>query len=257
VDWGTGHYEVTARHLRAAAEVTVAHLAPQVGEEVVDIGCGTGNATLLVAAAGVDVLGVDPSERLLAVAAHAAAAADLAVTFAEGHAADLPVADGAADAAVSAFGLVFAPDPVAAAAEVGRVLSPTGRLVFSAWRPIGAIAEQMGLLRRALQDVTGDAPAPPPFAWHDEAAVTGLLAPHGLSITVHDHRISWEAASPEAYADEQMEHHPVWVEARPVLEAAGRWSALRDAKVELYRAANEDPAAFRVTSDYVVVAATR
>jgi SAM-dependent methyltransferase len=257
MDWGTGDYEVTARHLRPAAEVTVSHLAPQVGEEVVDIGCGTGNATLIVAEAGVDVLGVDPSDRLLAGAAQAAADADLAATFAEGHAADLPVADGAADAAVSVFGLIFAPDADAAAAEVARILSPTGRLVFSAWRPVGAIAEQVGLLRGALQEVTGEAPGPPPFAWHEPAAVTELLAPHGFSVTVHDHRIAWEAASPEAYSDEQMEHHPIWVEARPVLEAAGRWDQLRADKVALFTAANEDPAAFRVTSDYVVVVAQR
>ena len=44
---------------------------------------------------------------------------------------------------------------------------------------------------------------------------------------------------------------------RPVLEAAGRWDQLRADKVALFTAANEDPAAFRVTSDYVVVVAQR
>jgi SAM-dependent methyltransferase len=167
------------------------------------------------------------------------------------------VADGAADAAVSVFGLIFAPDAGEAAAEVARVLSPTGRLVLSAWRPVGAIAEQMALLRGALQEVTGEPPPPPPFPWHEEAAVTELLGPHGFSVSVHEHRISWEATSPEAYSDEQMEHHPIWVEARPVLEAAGRWSTLREDKVALFRAANEDPGGFRVTSHYVVVVAQR
>ncbi|MDQ6817834.1 MAG: class I SAM-dependent methyltransferase [Actinomycetota bacterium] len=38
------------------------------GEHVVDVGCGTGNASLLAAARGAQVTGVDPSERLIEVA---------------------------------------------------------------------------------------------------------------------------------------------------------------------------------------------
>ena len=75
MDWGTGEYEHTARQLLPAAEVTVGHLAPRVGEEVVDLGCGTGNATLLVARAGVDVISVG-------ALTHSAPAADIALDLA-------------------------------------------------------------------------------------------------------------------------------------------------------------------------------
>jgi protein-L-isoaspartate O-methyltransferase len=46
-DWGVGHYEHTAAQLHPAARVVVDRAAPQPGERVVDVGCGTGNAALL------------------------------------------------------------------------------------------------------------------------------------------------------------------------------------------------------------------
>jgi SAM-dependent methyltransferase len=46
----------------------VADLAPRGDEVVLDIGCGTGKATALFAAAGCDVLGLDPDARMAAIA---------------------------------------------------------------------------------------------------------------------------------------------------------------------------------------------
>jgi hypothetical protein len=115
----------------------------------------------------------------------------------------------------------------------------------------------MGLRRRAVDELTGAQPGPPPFAWQDLDAVVALLAPHGFSVTAHEHRLPFTAPSPEAYTDDQLAHHPLWVEGRPVLEAAGRWDPLRAEILELFTAANEDPDAFRITSDYVVMVANR
>ena len=119
-DWGIGRYEDTARPGRAAARVVVDAVAPAAGEHVADVGTGTGNAALLVAERGARVTGVDPAPRLLEVAREAAAGRGLDATFALGEAASLPLADGDADAVLSVFGVIFAPDAVAAAAELAR-----------------------------------------------------------------------------------------------------------------------------------------
>ena len=64
-DWGIGEYELTAQRLEPAAEVAVAALDPTPGERVLDVACGTGNAALLAARAGAEVVGVDAAPRLV------------------------------------------------------------------------------------------------------------------------------------------------------------------------------------------------
>jgi SAM-dependent methyltransferase len=53
----------------------------------------------------------------------------------------MPLEDGAADAIMSVDALLFAPDKLAAIAEMARVLRPGGRLVFTTWdyrsQPVG------------------------------------------------------------------------------------------------------------------------
>ncbi|MGI8623837.1 MAG: class I SAM-dependent methyltransferase [Solirubrobacteraceae bacterium] len=88
---------------------------------MVNIGCGTGNAALLVAERGARVTGVDPAPRLLEVARTQARERRLDIAFSAGEAAALPLADAGADALLSVFAVIFAPDAHAAAAEMTRV----------------------------------------------------------------------------------------------------------------------------------------
>jgi SAM-dependent methyltransferase len=253
MDWGAGEYEHTAVQLEAAARLAVDRLAPSPGERIVDLGCGTGNASVLVAATGADLLGVDPSARLLEVAARRAADDGLEATFAEGTAADLPVEDGSLDAVISVFGLIFAPDPEAAAGEILRVLRPGGRLVYSAWLPEGPMVAGMILRAMAMADL--EPGGGPPFAWHDLVAVRGLLARFGGTVELERHDLAFAGTSAADFVDGQMRAHPMWLEARARLEPLGRWDDLAAKVHEHFEAANEDPSAFRVTSSYVIVEA--
>src|SRR5262249_28379809 len=121
MEWGQGRYEVIALQLLPAAEVTIDIADPTDGETLVDVGCGTGNGALLAAERGARVIGVDPAARLLEVAATSAEDRDLDAEFVLGEAASMPVSDAEADAVVSVFGAIFAPDPPKAAAEIARV----------------------------------------------------------------------------------------------------------------------------------------
>jgi SAM-dependent methyltransferase len=258
VDWGTGHYEHTAAQLEEPARVAVeaARLAP--GDDVVDIGCGTGNAALLAAAEGACVTGVDPAGRLLGVAHERAAVQGLDVTFLPGDAAHLPLAAAAADAAISVFGVVFAPDPAAAAAEIGRVLRPEARLVLTAWIPAGAVFEVNRFAFQMVARVMGTPPGPPPFPWHDLGPLASLLGPHGFDITLREHRIAFSAESARAYLESEGDNHPFAVAARALVEARGMSRAeLFNPMLSILESTNEDPAAFRITSRYVVATARR
>lgn len=257
VDWGLGHYEHTAAQLLPAARVVVDRAAPAAGERVVDVGCGTGNAALLAAARGALVTGVDPSRRLLEIAREQAAVEGLEATFVLGDAAALPIEDASVDLVLSVFGVIFAPNAPAAAAEMARVSAPAGRIVLSAWIPEGAIHEAVRVAQDAVRQAVGAPPGPPPFAWHDRALLAELFAPYGFEITVKEERHPFTADSPREYLDAESANHPLAVAGRAVLEQRGDSQALRDKMLSIYEAANEDPNGFRVTSRYIVATARR
>jgi SAM-dependent methyltransferase len=257
IDWSIGNYEHTAAQLLPAAEVVVDRAAPAEGERVVDVGCGTGNAALLAAARGARVTGIDPAPRLLEVARDQAAAQSCDATFALGEAAALPLLDGEADVVLSVFGVIFAPNAVAAAAEMARVTAPAGRIVLSAWVPDGAIHDAAQLAQETVRRAVGAPAGPPPFAWHDRDALAGLLGPHGFEVAVEVERFVFTAKSARDYLDAESANHPLAVAGRAVLEARGEAEALRDRMLSIYQAANEDPDGFRVTSRYVVATARR
>jgi ubiquinone/menaquinone biosynthesis C-methylase UbiE len=167
MDWGLGRYELIAEQLLPASEVVVDQAAPAAGERFVDVGCGTGNAALLAAERGATVTGVDPVKRLLDVAAAQAAERRLHATFLVGEAESIPVPDAGADAVISVFGAIFAPDPKEAAAEMARILDPEGRMLLAAWVPGGPISDAIRFTRETLAEIRGDPPPTPPFAWQD------------------------------------------------------------------------------------------
>jgi SAM-dependent methyltransferase len=257
VDWSLGSYEHTAAKLLPAARLVVDRAAPARGERGVDVGCGTGNATLLAATRGARMLGVDPARRLLDVAREQAAAQRLDATFAHGEAAALPVQTGGAHFVLSVFGVIFAPDTAAAATEIARVTTPQGRFVLSAWVPEGAIHDAVRVTREAVRRAVGAPEGARPFAWHDRDALADLLAPFGFEVAVEENRLAFTAKSAQEYVDSEVANHPLAVAGGAVLERHGEAEAVRDQVLSIYEAANEDPDAFRVTSRYVVATARR
>jgi SAM-dependent methyltransferase len=252
MEWGLGRYERIAEQLLPASEVVVDIADPVAGETFVDVGCGTGNAALLVAERGARVIGVDPAERLLEVAATAAEERDLEAEFVPGEAASMPVSNAEADAVISVFGAIFAPDPAAAAAEIDRVTGPNGRVVLAAWVPGGPISDAIRLSRQTLAEIRNDPPPTPPFAWHEADTLSSLFEPHGFSISLTQHSLAFAAPSVDVFMQIEGENHPLAIAARPVLERAGRADEVRDGMRRIYLEANEDPDAFRLTSRYAV-----
>ena len=176
---------------RAFAPLSAAGLAyakPRPAEAVLDVGCGCG-ATLLELAKAVgtngNVLGVDVSQPMLAIAEQRARARGLAaVRCVLADAATHPLGEDAFDLVFSRFGVMFFDNPVGAFANLRRALRPDGRLVFVCWRDLAA-NPWFHVPARAVRpflppSAPADPHAPGPLAFADPARVGHILESAGF-----------------------------------------------------------------------------
>ncbi len=152
------------------------------GARVLDVGCGTGAATVTAAAlAGRDgrVVGLDPNPEMLTVARRKPG-----IEWVEGRAEKLPFGDAEFDAVVSQFAMMFFDDRVSALREMQRVLAPGGRMAVAV---CGTLAASPGysalaaLLDRLFGIGVGDA-FRAPFVLGDARAMQALAADAGLEM---------------------------------------------------------------------------
>lgn len=113
----------------------VALAAPQLGERLLDVACGTGIGARMAASALSEegtAVGVDLDAAMLHVARQAAPD----ISFLQASALRLPLQDASFDVVLCLQGLQFMADRALALREANRVLRPGGRLVVTAWGPI-------------------------------------------------------------------------------------------------------------------------
>ncbi len=108
-----------------------------------DIGCGTGFLTLLLAELGHNVTGVDFAPEMLELARQKASQAGLVVEFRQGDVEELEDPDDSYDLIVARHLIWTLPNPARAVHEWQRVLKPGGRLalVEGNWGTPTAISE--------------------------------------------------------------------------------------------------------------------
>jgi SAM-dependent methyltransferase len=194
--WAEQH-ERQDRATPGLAVATLGVAAPQSGERVLDIGCGSGTTVLALAACvgqGGYVLGADISAASTARASERIAAAGL--QHAEAICADVathPFPASSFDLAFSRCGVMFFEDPRAAFRNVHRAMKPGGRLALAVFRPASENpwpSAPFAAVRHLLP------PTPPPgpdepgmFSWGDPARVKRILAGagfHQVSLTPVD-----------------------------------------------------------------------
>lgn len=129
------------RYGRSLALATIEALPLEPGWRVLDVGCGPGALTAVLATAlGAErVAAVDPSGSFAQACARRVPGADVRVGAAE----ELPFPDGSFDAVLSQLVLNFLPDAEAGLAEMWRVTRPEGVVAASVWDYAG----EMTMLR--------------------------------------------------------------------------------------------------------------
>ena len=141
---------VVEHYLAKRAAFVIEHSPPP--ERLLDVGCGTGALAARLASAGYEVVGIDPSERMLEVMRERVPAAQTVV----GSATDMPFDDGAFGLSISVATMHHIADSAAvrgALLEMVRVVRPGGRILVWDHNPRNPYWPY--LMRRVPQD-TGD-----------------------------------------------------------------------------------------------------
>ena len=121
--WDPQAYERNGAFVHGLAGGVLEWLNAQMGEFILDLGCGDGQLTQRIAATGAQVLGVDASAEMIA------AARERGIEVEQANCESLPFHDARFDAVFSNAALHWVRDQDAMLAQVHRVLKPGGRFV--------------------------------------------------------------------------------------------------------------------------------
>jgi SAM-dependent methyltransferase len=162
----------------------VDQVAAQNASTVIDVGCGTGATTLVIArrlGQGSRCTGVDLSEQMIELARRRAGGEDTTAEFVVADAQRHRFAPGAADVIASRFGVMFFDDPAAAFANLRAAARDGGALRAVAWRG----AEHNPFMTAAEEAAAGLITLPPrppgQFAFADRERVREILTASGWS----------------------------------------------------------------------------
>lgn len=115
---------------------TLALLGDVAGKKVLDVGCGEGGYSRMLASKGADVTGIDGSEKLIEIARDRAANENLSILHRVMNANALSqIEDESFDVVLAAMSLMDVEDYAGAIAEIRRVLKTGGEFLMSITHP--------------------------------------------------------------------------------------------------------------------------
>lgn len=215
---------VSRAAIQEARNLEVAHIlqraaAPQPGERVLDIGCGTGATTIPFAAAvapGGAVTGADIAEPMLAQCRQnvaTAGAANIELVLADAQVYPFPART--YDLLISRFGVMFFADPYAAFANLLTALKKNGRLCMAVWSTLRDNVHWKIPFDIAVKHLGPPAPsdprAPGPMAFSEPAYFRDILARAGFAEIAIEKRLFHIAGrTAELEAEHSSGAGPAW-----------------------------------------------
>jgi len=180
-----------------------------VGTRVLDLACGSGEPSVTAAKRGAKVTAGDLSPEMVASTKRRAASAGVEMDVRVIDLEHIEFPDGTFEVVTCRFGLMFAPSPERATAEMHRVLAANGRFALCVWDEPAKNPFFTGM-GQLVQQYT-NAPPPDPKA----PGVFRLAAPGELErvlraggftdITIEPVPLHFAFSSPQAYWDMQSE----------------------------------------------------
>ncbi len=252
--WMTGDYGRFSRYMERDAEAFYRRLPIQPGAQLLDVGCGAGQLSLIAARAGARVTGCDIATNWLVQARRSAAAEGLTVAFEEGDAEALPYGDATFDAVVSLIGAMFAPRPELVASEFTRVCRRGGIIAMANWTAPGFVGQMFKTIAKHI------APSgmPSPVLWGDEPTVRERLGSGvaSLKCSRHMYELSYPFSPGEVVEFFRAKYGPMTRAFASIGEEAQR--ELRGELTDLWSRNNRaSDGTTKVDAEYLQVVAVR
>lgn len=252
--WASGDFAIIGTTLQIVGESLCETVDLRAGESALDVACGNGNAALAAAHRFAHVTGADYVPSLLGKAAARARAEGLTIDFVEADAEALPFPDGQFDVVLSTYGVMFAPNHRAAAAELLRVCRPGGRIGLANWTPTGFIGALFGVVGRHV-------PPPPgllsPALWGKREHLSELFFDQvsSLEVTHRDFHFRYESSA--HFIETFRKYYGPMHKAFEALDANGRASLTRDLEALIRDHDRGGGGTLVIPADYLEVVAVR
>jgi SAM-dependent methyltransferase len=251
--WSSGDYSPIERLTLPASREIVDACAISAGQEVLDVGAGTGNLALLAAAEGASVVASDLTPKLMERGKERAAAEGCDIEWVEADAEELPFEDDRFDCTASVFAAMFAPRPERVANELFRVTRPGNTVGMANWVPDGFSGRMFGLFNEFAPRPEG---IPAPVEWGREEVVRERFDGLAGSLEFERRTVPFDFDSADA-ALAQMEKNGPQVAMKQALGPELYDEAMRRFR-DLMNEFNEaDDGSIRIKSEYLLVVARK
>lgn len=252
--WSSGDYAIVGTTLQIVGEQLAEAVDLRSGEKVLDVAAGNGNITLAAARRWCEVTSTDYVDTLLAGGRRRAEAEGLSVTFQTADAEDLPFADGAFDAVVSTFGVMFTPDQDRAAAELLRVCKSGGRIGLANWTPESFIGQLFKTIGKHV-------PPPPgiksPALWGTRVRLEQLFGREAREIVAEPRTFTFRYRSPQHFLGIFREYYGPVLKAFAALDDSGKQALAGDIVDLIKRFNRSGDGTMVVPGEYLEIVVTR
>ncbi|MBI5532791.1 MAG: class I SAM-dependent methyltransferase [Deltaproteobacteria bacterium] len=252
--WGSGNYAIIGTTLQIVGESLCEAADVRAGEQVLDIACGNGNAALAAARRWARVTGVDYVPELLGKARERAQADGVTITLREADAEALPFADRSFEVVLSTFGVMFAPNHVAAASEILRVCRPGGRIGLACWTPEGFVGQMLGVVGRHVPPPAG---LMPPSLWGKKEHLAALLGDGVSKMEIERKHFKFRYESAAHFIEIFSSYYGPMHKAFGALDDSGQKSLTQDLEALIHRFDEGGGRSLVVPGEYLEVVAVR
>jgi trans-aconitate methyltransferase len=175
--WDASRYEDGYSFVWKHGADVIELLAPQPGERILDLACGTGHLTAQLAARGAEVIGIDRSPEMIATARHNYPRLRFEIADGESFRFDEPF-----DAVFSNAAIHWMSDQRAVASSIWQALKPAGRFVAE-FGGKGNIRSIDAALRRAMREAGYPVRNDPYYYFPSIGEHASLLESIGFTVT--------------------------------------------------------------------------
>ncbi|MGB9040984.1 MAG: class I SAM-dependent methyltransferase [Pseudolabrys sp.] len=248
--WSSGDYAIVGTTLQIVGEELCEALDLSSGSKVLDVAAGNGMVSLAAARRWCDVISTDYVPSLLERGRARASAEGLSIEFKEADAEALPFGDGAFDAVLSTFGVMFTPNQDKAAAELLRVCKSGGQIGLTNWTPDGFIGQMFKTIGKHLPP---PAAAKSPLLWGTRAHLTEMFEPKAAWIKTESRHFNFRYRSAQHFLDVFRTYYGPMLKAFSALETPQQNRLERDLYDLIARMNRAEDGTMVVPSEYLEV----